>query len=210
MNFSVKSRSISRTFWVALSVLCVVGTPAIALSQSVARPMLKSGSRGAEVTELQAVLKLLGFFGDSVDGIFGDSTAIAVTRFQAAAGLDQDGIVGNATWNRLFPPTDGRTAMTTTPMTTTPMTTPTAPPRQTRPVQSEPPASSGFPILRRGMRGDAVTGLQQRLQAIGVYDGDVDGIFGEQTEAAVKAAQEKFQLDADGIVGPATWSAILR
>lgn len=50
---------------------------------------------------------------------------------------------------------------------------------------------------------DVQTALQR--QAIQVT---VDGIFGPQTEAAVKAFQAKSQLTVDGIVGPHTWSAL--
>ena len=41
---------------------------------------------GAEVIELQAALKLLGLYSDTVDGIFSQSTAQAVSKFQEAAG----------------------------------------------------------------------------------------------------------------------------
>jgi peptidoglycan hydrolase-like protein with peptidoglycan-binding domain len=38
----------------------------------------------------------------------------------------------------------------------------------------------------------------------------VDGIFGSRTEASVRAFQEIFDLNPDGIVGPATWYALVR
>ncbi|MBE9177564.1 peptidoglycan-binding protein [Oculatella sp. LEGE 06141] len=60
------------------------------------------------------------------------------------------------------------------------------------------------------MQGPAVSRLQERLQATGFFDGAIDGIFGPQTQAAVRAAQRNFQLDPDGVVGPATWTALLR
>jgi peptidoglycan hydrolase-like protein with peptidoglycan-binding domain len=60
------------------------------------------------------------------------------------------------------------------------------------------------------MRGSAVTGLQERLKAIGVFEGAIDGIFGTETQEAVKAAQRNLNLDPDGVVGPATWIALLR
>lgn len=80
-----------------------------------------------------------------------------------------------------------------------------------RPPQS-PTSNSGepvdLPVLRLGMRGPAVARLQQRLRAIGIFKGEVDGVFGAETQRAVQAAQQRFQLNADGIVGPATWTAL--
>jgi N-acetylmuramoyl-L-alanine amidase len=60
------------------------------------------------------------------------------------------------------------------------------------------------------MRGSAVNGLQMRLQAIGVFSGAIDGVFGAETQEAVKAAQRNFNLDADGVVGAATWAALMK
>lgn len=36
----------------------------------------------------------------------------------------------------------------------------------------------------------------------------VDGIFGANTEAAVRAAQKTHSLTVDGVVGPKTWKAL--
>lgn len=59
--------------------------------------VLKLGSKGAEVKEVQ---NLLG--GLTVDGIFGKKTEAAVKAFQAANGLKVDGIVGKQTWAALL------------------------------------------------------------------------------------------------------------
>ena len=73
----------------------------------------------------------------------------------------------------------------------------------------------GIP-LRVGSRGPDVTVVQTSLNRIGQnYPAipkvsPVDGIFGPQTEAAVKAFQQIFSLDPDGIVGRATWYQIVR
>ena len=70
--------------------------------------------------------------------------------------------------------------------------------------------------LRVGSRGPDVTVVQTSLNRIGQnYPAipkvsPVDGIFGPQTEAAVKAFQQIFSLDPDGIVGRATWYQIVR
>jgi len=63
-------------------------------------------------------------------------------------------------------------------------------------------------ILRRGERGPAVTDLQEKLAAIGVYSGIVDGIFGYGTEAAVLAYQRSRKLGVDGIAGQETLASI--
>lgn len=67
------------------------------------RPSLNLGSQGERVTELQAALKLLGFYSGAVDGIYQQSTIIAVAQFQQAAGLNPSGNVDNITWQKLFP-----------------------------------------------------------------------------------------------------------
>ncbi|HYX17006.1 MAG TPA: peptidoglycan-binding protein, partial [Nostoc sp.] len=67
------------------------------------RPILKVGSQGERVSELQAALKLLGFYSGVVDGTYSENTASAVSQFKQAAGLNPDGIVDASTWQRLFP-----------------------------------------------------------------------------------------------------------
>ncbi len=278
---------------------------------SVNRPTLKVGSQGERVAELQAALKLLGFYSGAVDGTFSENTASAVARFKQAAGLNPDSIVDASTWQRLFPkepvvastvpssqprfnsatnfpvpsqasnltnvanpnPNPPRKAVTQ--VATSPEPRPTTPkkavtqvatssePRPTTPKKAvnqvatnpEPrPAtprkaatsstqktpnrttsttktqsttrtqsntttkrtpgiqytSEGLPILRLGLRGSEVVKLQQQLKKLGFLKGDADGDFGITTEAAVKAAQKRYGLEADGVVGGSTWEVLLR
>jgi len=56
--------------------------------------MLKSGSSGDEVANLQRLLKLKGFDPGEVDGTFGPATEAALKSLQEAAGLDVDAIFG--------------------------------------------------------------------------------------------------------------------
>ncbi len=62
--------------------------------------------------------------------------------------------------------------------------------------------------LRRGDQGEEVRVLQNLLADKG-YDVDVDGNFGRGTRSAVKKFQRKNDLDADGVVGPSTWAALV-
>ena len=68
-------------------------------------------------------------------------------------------------------------------------------------------ADDAHPILRRGSKGDDVTVVQNRLTEAG-FKVLADGDFGENTEEAVKAFQTSRGLDADGVVGKATWDAL--
>ena len=71
-------------------------------------------------------------------------------------------------------------------------------------------------LLRRGTTGPGVVTIQVSLNRIShSYPAipkisPVDGIFGAQTEAAVRKFQQVFNLQADGIVGKATWYALVR
>ena len=64
------------------------------------------------------------------------------------------------------------------------------------------------PTLQSGSTGEAVRELQIALQETGNDPGPIDGVFGSQTEAAVKAFQAQRGITVDGIVGPITWRNI--
>lgn len=67
------------------------------------------------------------------------------------------------------------------------------------------PYYDSFPTLSKvGSRGAEVTAIQEKLKERGLYNGKVDGIYGKQTEEAVKKFQKQQKLAVDGIAGPAT------
>jgi peptidoglycan hydrolase-like protein with peptidoglycan-binding domain len=61
------------------------------------------------------------------------------------------------------------------------------------------------PVLRKGSNDPAVRDLQHALRALGHDPGPIGGVFGDATEAAVKAFQEQREITVDGIVGKITW-----
>ena len=63
-------------------------------------------------------------------------------------------------------------------------------------------------VLRQGAKGGEVKEVQRRLKLWGYYKGSVDGVFGAGTRAAVIAFQKKNGLQADGVVGKATYKAL--
>lgn len=197
---------------------------------SVRRPELELGRQGGSVAELQGVLKLLGFYLGEVNGLYDEATSLAVVRFQAAAKLPQTGRVSTETWNVLFPLDTPSPAVATAPPAPVPPAAPAPPPAPVAvPATSPPPAApkpaaaapkpataqpapkpNPYPTLKLGEKGDAVARLQRQLLNKGFLEGQADGAFGPMTEAAVKAAQEALDLEVDGVVGPATWRALLK
>ena len=63
--------------------------------------LLRYGSRGESVRQVQSRLNGLGYWCGTADGIFGVNTRSAVRRFQSAKGLSVDGIVGPKTYSAL-------------------------------------------------------------------------------------------------------------
>jgi peptidoglycan hydrolase-like protein with peptidoglycan-binding domain len=61
-----------------------------------------------------------------------------------------------------------------------------------------------------GMHGAEVAKLQKLLQKLGFLTDGVDGDFGATTVTAVKAAQTRYRLQPDGVVGGATWETFRR
>ena len=63
---------------------------------------------------------------------------------------------------------------------------------------------------KKGMKNDLVKHFQWWLRKAGIYKGEVDSSFGNQTLEAVKAAQKKVGTTADGIIGNGTAKAFMK
>lgn len=135
------------------------------------------GSHGHDVKRLQRVLArhLLWDPFGPITGSFDAGVETAVKSFQQSEGLTVDGIVGPQTWAAL------------------------------------PSYREASPRLAQGSLGPGVAWLQKALSgaivavAFRPYNGAIDGIFGTQTEAAVRALQTWAGIAVDGVVGDDTW-----
>ena len=85
------------------------------------------------------------------------------------------------------------------------------------PAPSAPATSGGdttvmiaLSVLKKGSKGEQVKTLQRLLTAMGYPCGVVDGSFGNNTLAGVKAFQQGNKLAVDGSVGQQTWTALLK
>jgi len=142
--------------------------------------IITMGSRGENVIRIQKRLIRLGYnVPGGADGQYGSGCREMIKKFQGDNGLEIDGDVGEKTWNTLFP-------------------------LQNQKENSEWPRY----YIAKGMSDGNVSIIQTRLSNLGYSIGPIDGIFGENTEEAIKNFQETNHLDVDGIVGRDTWNAL--
>src|SRR5436305_12347054 len=69
-------------------------------------------------------------------------------------------------------------------------------------------ATSTPPTIAEGATGATVRWAQYLLVRRTLSDNQIDGVFGPVTKRAVEEFQRSAHLTVDGIVGPATWSAL--
>lgn len=142
--------------------------------------------KGEDVKDVQKALVNKGFSLGAIDGVYGPNTEAAVKSFQQSKGLAVDGIVG-------------------------PNTVAAMQGSWSADCEGNQDAPLGAFKLDRLLkltspytRGDDVGDVQDALLQASFSPGHSDGIFGPNTEAAVKNFQQSKGLEVDGIVGPNT------
>ncbi|WP_311202025.1 peptidoglycan-binding domain-containing protein [Aquibacillus koreensis] len=139
------------------------------------------GDEGPFVEEIQQDLIRTGYslplFG--ADGIYGEETENAIMRFQRRYDLKVDGLVGPVTLDKL------------------------------NEVLNEGGTLDSFPlpsgIFQQGDEGEEVKQIQRALQQVNFNPQGIDGIYGPNTEDAVRRFQSMYAaLVNDGIYGPET------
>ena len=178
--------------------------------------LLKQGSKGDKVEELQTQLNNLGYNCGTADGIFGAKTLTAVKAFQKDKGLTVDGVVGDKT----------RAALASAKKPTATTTTTTKKNENVAKLQTElnKQFNKGLVVdgiwgakteaavveVKKTAKGELTKLIQQCLNDKNYDCGKVDGIFGVKTEAAVMKFQKNNGLKIDGIVGKNTWKALVK
>ena len=161
---------------------------------------LEFGSEGSAVKTMQQKLKDLGYLSGSADGKFGVATEAAVIAFQKNNNLTADGKAGSATLSKLYSGSANKAGGNAAKIS---QAGENRSGRDTSDI-----ASTGYETLENGSSGTAVKALQEKLKKLGFYTGNVDGSFGDGTEAAVMAFQLQNNLTVDGKAGPATQRAL--
>lgn len=86
--------------------------------------------------------------------------------------------------------------------------TATATPRPTPVPTIDITPNPEYSTLQVGDRGDEVRRLQEELARYGYYEGDIDGVYGNQTRRAVEQFQYQHGLSADGMAGRVTLTVL--
>lgn len=86
--------------------------------------------------------------------------------------------------------------------------TATATPRPTPVPTIDITPNPEYGTLQVGDRGDEVRRLQEELARYGYYEGDIDGVYGNQTRRAVEQFQYQHGLSADGMAGRITLTVL--
>ncbi len=182
----------------------VINAPIRGNTSSYPGTPLRRGSTGPNVVVIQVALNRIAQSYPAipkipaVDGVFGSRTEATVRAFQDVFDLTPDGVVGPATWYaivRLY------TAVTS-------LSELRSQGQQFYAINWSPPNG-----LELGDTGEKVRVLQYMLSVLSSHIPSIpplriDGVFGQETRAAVLAAQRRFELPETGTVGAQTWDEI--
>ena len=181
----------------------VTNAPSLSPQESYPGTALRVGSRGRSVALVQRALNRISQNYPAipklaVDAIFGNDTERSVRSFQAAFGLETDGIVGRITWYRLEQVYTAVLQLSEL---------------RSEGLRYEDLSFEFSEPLRVGDRGEKVSQLQYMLSVISQFVRQVpslaiDGIFGPNTRDAVAGFQRYEGLPQTGEVDDRTWNDV--
>jgi len=182
---------------------------------------LHVGDEGSDVKTLQKALRILGYYKLSVDGVYGDGTKTAVALYQQEADLEADGIAGKATVTSIFGScaktaditVSGEDQEAEASTSSSSGSSSSSSPSGSSSSSSSSSSNTVSSIeeigtapdpCEEGDSGKNVVKLQQALQLLGYYSGDIDGDYGAGTVSAVKRFQKNRGMNEDGVAGSST------
>ena len=192
------------TYYYGDNIDIVTDAPVEGITASLPEYPLQTGSTGDDVRILQIRLNRISDNYSAIPkinppfGVFSFDTEEAVKEFQRAFNLTPDGIVGQATWyeiQKIYNSVKRLNDLNSEGLSLSDVT-------------------QQFPgALRQGDNNIGVSSLQYYLSYLSDFYSSIprisiDGIFGQSTADAVRAAQREFGLEVDGVVGAETWRAI--
>ncbi|MFN5815765.1 MAG: peptidoglycan-binding domain-containing protein, partial [Pseudanabaena sp.] len=135
----------------------------------------------SDVKYVQSLLAKNGFDPGAIDGFAGASTKNAIIRAQQSLGLTPDGVAGIRTIAALE---NGAS------------------------VDKVDTKASESDATKSSVPSSSVMNLQKLLADRGFYNGEIDGILGNQTRSAIIEAQKAYNLTPDGVAGQQTIAAL--
>ena len=134
----------------------------------------------SNLIDAQKKLQELDLYDGEIDGINGVGTKAAIREFQRLSGLTVDGILGPITKKALSLGTDAFL----------------------------PIGNADVVNVEEIVFSQEIQDAQMKLQELDLYDGEIDGINGVGTKAAIREFQRLSGLTVDGILGPITKKAL--
>lgn len=167
---------------------------------------MRRGSAGDYVLVVQVMLNRISQNYPAIPkiwpatAVFDAATENAVRKFQQIFNLTVDGVVGRNTWYKMVYLYIGVTRLGEL----------VSEGQKFYQVMFQYPG-----VISQGARGEAVSALQYMLAVAAEFyetlpNVQVDGVFGSDTESAVRAFQREAGLTVDGMAGEQTWVALYR
>lgn len=184
----------------------VVNAPILQPRDSYPGTPLRRGDYGPEVLVVQTMVNRIAKDYPAIPviwpaaAVFDGNTQRSVRAFQQIFGLTADGVVGKATWYKLVSLYNAVSDLS----------------ELMSEGQRFTRVNFRYPgVVAPGARGESVRALQYMLGVVGEFYQyldplQVDGVFGQSTQAAVRAFQRAAGLEQDGVAGEATWIALYR
>lgn len=183
VKYNGKSGYVMTDYIVLASIPTPTPVPTVTVNPNAVKyTTLSTNATGSQVRALQEALTELGYYSYTIDSKYGAGTKAAVMTFEKRNGLTQDGIADQELQYLIF---EGKPKNY----------------KGYRKVIKALPMVANVTISS-GNTGEVVEKMQTRLQELGYYTGEINGVCDKATVTALKAFQTKMSISADGVATP--------